>query len=221
VLGDLVSLVLPRRCASCGTAGSLWCATCLGRLEPIRDPRCARCGAPTQWPLPGCRECSGRRLAFDRAWAAVAHRDLAALLVRRWKDGGLDLSAPAAGAVAARAPRPSGRLCPVPGDRGRVRRRGIEGPAALCLRLAGAWGVEPRLDLLQRCGSAPPQRGLTAAARRRNLATAFAADAPPERVTLVDDVYTTGATADACARALKRAGARHVEVLTFARALRR
>jgi predicted amidophosphoribosyltransferase len=75
--------------------------------------------------------------------------------------------------------------------------------------------------VLRRNRDAPAQRGLDQRARRVNLLGAFEADgAVPARVALIDDVYTTGATADACARALRARGAEHVEVLAFARALR-
>jgi len=223
VLSALASLVAPLRCASCGVPGDAWCDACRLGLELITGPRCARCGAPTRWPVDRCRECRGRRLAFAAAWAAVAHRGAAAVLMRRWKDGGLALRAVAAEAVLGRRAAPAADcLCPVPGDPARVRRRGVDTPHALASALAAGWSVPVRLDLVARVRAVPPQRGLDAARRRRNLARAFAPGAgAPATVVLVDDVYTTGATADACARALRQAGARRVEVVTFARALRR
>jgi predicted amidophosphoribosyltransferase len=79
----------------------------------------------------------------------------------------------------------------------------------------------PVVRLLERRGAAPPQRGLDRRARRGNLRGAFLArGAVPAHVALVDDVYTTGATADACARALRAGGAERVDALAFARALR-
>jgi len=77
--------------------------------------------------------------------------------------------------------------------------------------------VEP---LLVRTRSSTRQRGLDDAARRRNVAGAFRADAAPPRILLIDDVYTTGATANAAASALRKAGARRIEVVTFARTIR-
>jgi predicted amidophosphoribosyltransferase len=75
--------------------------------------------------------------------------------------------------------------------------------------------------LLVRGRGSPKQRDLTRTERRRNVATAFeAARGAPSRVMLVDDVYTTGATANAAASALRKAGAREVEVVTFARTIR-
>jgi predicted amidophosphoribosyltransferase len=224
VLSALASLVAPLRCASCGVPGEMWCDGCRLGLELITGPRCAHCGAPTRWPVDRCRECRGRRLAFATAWAAVAHRGAAAVLVRRWKDGGLALGAVAAETVIGRrTTAPAGCLCPVPGDPGRMRRRGVDPPGSLAAALSAAWSLPVRSDLVRRVRPVPPQRGLDAAHRRRNLARAFApgTEQPPASVVLIDDVYTTGATADACARVLRRAGAERVEVVTFARALRR
>jgi predicted amidophosphoribosyltransferase len=223
MLQTLLSLLIPLRCAACGALGELWCEACWIELERLRGPCCTRCGAPTRWAVDACRECRGRRLAFAEARAAVAHRGSAASLVRAWKDRGLPLAAIAAAAILEARPPPAvgAVLCPVPGVPDRVRWRGVDGPREVAVRLAGAW--ERPLDdrLLVRRGRAGPQRGLRAVERRRNLSTAFECRGrAPASIVLVDDVYTTGATADACARALRRAGAREVVVVTFARALR-
>jgi predicted amidophosphoribosyltransferase len=219
----LLSLLLPSLCAGCGTPGDVWCEACWIELERLRGPCCGRCGAPTRWALERCRECRGRRLAFAEARAAVAHRGAAMRLMRAWKDRGVALGPIAAEAILeARAPPPAGTwLCAVPGDRDRVRWRGVDGPAELAERLAAVWRLPLCAGTLVRAGSPPPQRTLGAAERRRNLAGAFRCHRrPPASVLLVDDVYTTGATANACASALRRAGAQRVAVVTFARALR-
>jgi len=222
-IGSLVSLLVPLRCAGCGHPGTVWCDRCDSALVTLADPRCDRCGAPARWRVSRCRECSGRRLAFATAWAAVAHAGSARVLVHRWKAGGLDLAGVAAAAVTARRGQPEAEgVCAVPADPGRTRMRGVDGPTALARCLAGGWGL-PFLgaDVLARVARARPQRGLDAAARARNLTGAFRATGPPRRVVLIDDVYTTGATAHACAAALRRAGAQRVDVITFARAIRR
>jgi predicted amidophosphoribosyltransferase len=222
MLDALLSLILPRACAGCAAPGELWCPSCMAELEPVGSPCCARCGAPTRFEVPDCRECRSFVPAFASGWAAVAHRGAGALLVRRWKDGGLDLADVAARVIEERRVPPDvDCLCAVPASPARARRRGIDGPGALAGALAGRWELPLRRDLLRRGRDALPQRGLDQRARRVNLRGAFepAGRAPP-RVALIDDVYTTGATADACARALRAGGAEHVEVLAFARALR-
>ena len=93
-------------------------------------------------------------------------------------------------------------------------------PAALAQELAAVWGI-PAGDLLRRTRSLERQRGLGLAVRRRNVRGSVAArGTSPRRVCVVDDVYTSGATASECASALRRADARHVEVVTLARAVR-
>jgi len=218
----VLGLLLPQRCLGCGVPGPQACDACLAALPRLRPPLCERCGAPTAWPVARCRECGGRRLAFARARAAVPYDDLVRRVVGAWKEGGLRrLAAPAAELVAEVVPRPAvDALVPLPPDRGRLLKRGHHPAAALAAALAAGWELPPA-DLLARPREAPPQRGLALAERRRNVARAFAVRAsPPRRVALVDDVYTSGSTAAAAARELRRAGARHVEVVTFARAVR-
>jgi predicted amidophosphoribosyltransferase len=108
----------------------------------------------------------------------------------------------------------------VPGDPERARERGDVAPRGLARALSSTWRL-PVLDLLRRDLTLPRQRGLTLADRRRNVRGSVRAVAEsPRAVLLVDDVYTSGATADASAAALKRCGERRVEVVTLARAVR-
>jgi predicted amidophosphoribosyltransferase len=107
----------------------------------------------------------------------------------------------------------------VPPDRERRLKRGHHAATGLARELAALWGL-PVESLLERTRPSTPQRGLDDAARRRNVAKAFQARPSPRCVLVVDDVYTTGATANAAASALRKAGARRVEVATFARTIR-
>ncbi len=219
---SLLDLVLPRRCACCDEPGDELCESCRARLPRLEGPLCECCGAPTAWPVARCRECSGRRLAFRRARAAVAYDGAVKRLVSAWKERGLRFTASlAADEVARVVPAPAVlALAFVPGDRDRTLKRGHHPAERLARELARRWEL-PLAPLLSRVSPAPRQRGLGLAERRRNVAGAFVAHgrAPP-RIVLVDDVYTSGATANAAASALRRAGARHVEVVTFARAVR-
>jgi len=98
--------------------------------------------------------------------------------------------------------------------------RGHHPAEALARELAREWSL-PLEPLLARARGSPRQRELTRTERRDNVATAFAAArSAPARVMLVDDVYTTGATANAAASALRKAGAREIEIVTFARTIR-
>jgi predicted amidophosphoribosyltransferase len=169
-----------------------------------------------------CAECSGRRLAFAHARSAIVYDERARILVREWKERGRrGLARHAAAIVAEVIPRPSVEaFTHVPGDPERAWKRGDVAPRALARALEDIWGA-PSLDLLRRTQALPRQRGLALAERRSNVRNSvMAVGTAPRTVCLVDDVYTSGATADACAAALRRAGARHVEVVTLARAVR-
>jgi predicted amidophosphoribosyltransferase len=214
--------VFPRRCLVCRGPADELCGCCRERLVRLSGPLCARCGAPTAWAVARCRECSGRRLAFARARAAVAYDEAARRVVAGWKDRGLrTLAALAADLVCEAVPRPPAyTLSFVPSDDDRRLRRGHNPAERLAGELGKRWQL-PVLPLLVRASGVRPQRGLPLAARRKNVRHAFTAVArAPAKLALVDDVYTSGATVSAAASALRKAGARRVEVVTFARAVR-
>ncbi len=218
----LVDLLLPRRCVGCGEPADALCGRCRDGLTRIAPPLCGRCGSPTAWPVARCAECAGRRLAFVEARAAVAYDETAKQLVAAWKERGLRrVAALAAELVWETVPRPGAiAVTFVPPDRERTLKRGHHPAERLACELGARWEL-PLEQLLARSRPAPRQRGLSLAVRRRNVRDAFRARRPaPARVVLVDDVYTSGATANAAAGALRKAGARRVWVVTFARALR-
>jgi predicted amidophosphoribosyltransferase len=218
----LLDLLVPRRCAACGRLGAALCADCRSALPLLRAPLCARCGAPTAWPVNRCLECSGRRLAFASARAAVAYEGAVRPLVAAWKERGLRLLAEeAADVIVNTVARPEvDALGFVPPDGDRSVKRGHHPAERLARELGDRWGVEV-VAVLGRTRTPRRQRGLSLAARRRNVAGAFVARSRvPGRIGLVDDVYTTGATASAASSALRGAGARRIEVVTFARTVR-
>ena len=218
----LLDLLLPVRCVVCGVGGEQLCAGCRESLPRLQPPLCERCGAPTAWPVARCRECSGRRLAFASARAAVAYDERTRLLVTAWKERGLRRLAADAADVIAETLSPPGAtaLAFVPPDRERVLTRGYHPAERLAYELGERWEL-PVQPLVARTRSVPHQRGLSLPDRRRNVAGAFApAAAAPTRVALVDDVFTSGATAAAAASALRKGGAKRVEVVTFARVVR-
>ena len=217
----MLDLLLPQRCVVCGCGGRQLCTACREGLPRIEPPLCARCGAPTAWPVERCRECAGRRLAFASARAAAGYEAAARRLVHAWKERGLRrLAAEVAQLVAERLPPPEvDALTFIPADRGRRLERGHNPAERLALELAVLWEL-PCVPLLERTRGGR-QRG-SSAAERRTVRGAFRPRArAPRRVALIDDVYTTGATAAAAASALRAGGARRVETVAFARALRR
>ena len=217
----MLDLLLPRRCLVCGDAGAHLCPSCRGGLSRLHPPLCKRCGAPTAWPVERCRECSGRRLGFAGARAAVPYDDAVRRFVGAWKERGLRrLAVEAASLVADCVPAPAADVLTfVPADRRRGGERGHHPAERLARELAGVWQL-PFEPLLMRTGASRRQRGLTLVERRRNVAGAFSARPVSDTVLLVDDVYTSGATVSAAASALRSAGARAVYVVTFARTIR-
>jgi predicted amidophosphoribosyltransferase len=217
-----ISLLVPSRCCACGSPGGALCSRCFDGLERIGPVCCGRCGAPTVVAVERCRECAGRRLAFARARGAVAYDACAKALVHAWKERGVHrLAAVAAELVVAAVERPQvDAVAALPADPIRALRRGRHPADQLARLLAVAWEL-PLDRTLLRVGGGTRQRGLAVAERRANVRGAFVARGTPlHTLLLVDDVYTTGATTDAAARTLRRAGARRVEVVTLARVRR-
>jgi predicted amidophosphoribosyltransferase len=213
----VLDLLLPQRCVVCGGGRRQLCGACRARLPLLEPPLCACCGAPTAWPVRRCRECAGRRIAFATARAAVVYDDAVRALVHSWKERGLRRLAEE---VAGLLPLPPGGVVTfVPPDPVRRLRRGYH-PAELLARAAAERWALPCAPLLARTRPSRRQRGLSLAERRGNVRAAFRADRACGPVVLVDDVYTSGATAHAAASALRAAGAARVDVVTFARAIR-
>jgi predicted amidophosphoribosyltransferase len=218
----LVDVLLPERCAVCDVPGTELCAICRDSLTRLVPPICERCGSPGPWPVRRCPECSGRRLAFAEARSAIVYDARARALVEAWKERGRRRLARIAALLVAEVIRRADVEClvPVPGDPERAWHRGDVPARGLAVELGRIWTL-PTQHVLERSRALPRQRGLPLEERRRNVrGSVVARDVVPAEVCIVDDVYTSGATADACAAACRRAGARRVHVVTLARAVR-
>ena len=218
----MLDLLLPQRCVVCSLPGGQVCGGCRSSLRGIAPPLCERCGAPTAWPVRRCAECSGRRLAFASARAAVEYDEPVRRIVAAWKEHGLRRLADwAAEIVVETVPRPEAAcVAPVPADSDRRLKRGHHAAERLAELVGEAWEL-PVERLLERAGGSRRQRGLSQTERRRNVAAAFVLRAPVRGpIALIDDVYTTGATAAAAASVLRKGGASRVAIVTFARAIR-
>jgi ComF family protein len=189
----------------------------------LDGPLCARCGAPTAWPVARCRECEGRRIAFTDARAAIGYDASTRAVVQAWKERGLRRFGDIAAELVLEVlePPPADVVTWIPPVTDRLLERGYATAEQLARGLARSWRLDRR-PLLARTRFVAAQRGLGRSERRQNVRGAFVARGNvPRRVCLVDDVFTTGATVAAAATALRKAGAREVHVVTFARALRR
>ena len=234
--GLALNALLPPRCLSCGVGaerpGTL-CGACWSGLTFLAPPFCAACGFPFDYDLGPevlCGGCTREPPRYDRARAVLRYDQVSRGLLLGFKHGDRTDGAPAFGEWLARAGSELIDDCdlvlPVPLHRRRLFARRYNQSALLAQALGRATGLPVLPDSLRRTRNTPSQGRLSPAARRRNVAGAFkVAPGAAERLggrraLLVDDVMTTGATVEACARALKRAGAAGVDVLTLARVVR-
>lgn len=233
LLRGLLDVLYPPRCEACGQVRAApICGDCLGAIELIAPPLCQVCGEPFD-PLaqaaPRCAQCRGKRRSFSLARSAayyagplaeairrfkydcqmVLWRPLGRLMVEALRDGASDIH-----------PDTVDVICPVPLHASRLRERGFNQSELLAEVIGEEFGKPVKL-LLERTRPTLPQVDLPAESRAANVRDAFGPRLQEviagERVLLIDDLFTTGATLAECARVLRRAAAADVRVLTLAR----
>jgi ComF family protein len=214
-----VDLLFPPQCGVCGRGGSLLCDGCAAALPRAAGNRCGRCWRPSWRAI--CADCFEEPPAFESVRAAFVMDGEARRLVHQLKYQGLSaLGAPMA-QLMDELPE-ADLVVPVPLHRGRQRSRGYNQAAELAKPIATAAGLGCDVRAARRVrATAPLARSQGRDERRRMVAGAFAGATERvegRRILLVDDVVTTGATLDACSRALLDAGATAVRCVTFARA---
>lgn len=234
----LLDALLPPRCLGCAaevSAQGTLCADCFRRLQPVTEPFCARCGVPFAHDGQGerggaglvCGRCAARPPTFRRARGAFRYDEGAKRLILPFKHADrTEFATPLARQMAragAALVADAEVIAPVPAHWRRLVARRYD-QAALLARALGRITDRPVLpDLLARCRPTPPLGEKGAAERAASVEGAFrvsprgATRIAGRTVLLVDDVMTSGATAEACARALIEAGAGAVDVLAAAR----
>ncbi|OIQ94791.1 adenine phosphoribosyltransferase [mine drainage metagenome] len=224
----VLDLLLPPRCLKCGAvvavAGAL-CPACWDGLRFIAQPLCDGCGLPL--PLAGapCPSCAVHAPPSGRARAVFLYDDASRALILRFKHADRTGHARPFARWMARAGQEllaeTDLIVPVPLHRWRLWRRRYNQAALLALEIGRLSGLPVRTDLLRRRRATRPLGPLDRHQRRRLLRGAFTLAHPDgvagKRILLVDDVLTSGATTEACAALLRRAGAATVMVLTLAR----
>ena len=215
-----LELVAPTRCAGCDLPGSLLCDACVDRLPLIDgDGACPRCGAPFGWLV--CTECWEREWSFTATRCAGELESPLSRMVTLYKDGGeRRLVTLLAGLALRSAPDWAAwadAVAYVPATDAARRKRGFDHAERIAREIADAWRV-PCVDALSR-RRARDQRKLDRNGRFANAERTFGCrDRMRGRIALVDDVFTTGATAESAASTLLVAGASEVRVIALARA---
>lgn len=230
-----LDFILPPRCPGCGLivdGDHRFCVDCWQKLEFLGSPACMRCAIPLPHDLGAeamCGACHADPPAFDRAAAAVAYGEVARTVALRLKYSGRPGVARMMAGQMARlvGDVPTDALIvPVPLHRWRLWSRGYNQALLIARGIADQAGLDCAPDWLIRTKATPVLRGLGRKERAKAVAGVFAVSAIGRRgvkgraVLLIDDVYTSGATANACAKVLRRAGASEVRLLCWARVLR-
>lgn len=226
----VLNLALPPRCPGCGVvSGELhsFCAECWRKIEWLGEGGCKTCGLPLQGTdLDTCAACLASPPMIARTRAAVAYGDITRTLPLRLKYS----RKVALAKTMARYIRPfiiaddDPLLVPVPLHRSRLWSRGFNQSALIARELARHCAVGHDPYVLRRSKRTAPLKGMGPRQRRLEVRGAFAVAQPDtvkgQAIVLVDDVLTSGSTADACARAMLKAGARRVELVCWARVVR-
>ena len=229
-LGKLMlDFALPPRCAGCGAVTEevgIFCPPCWSKIEWLGNSGCSRCGLPLAGTEAGtCGRCLADPPKLDRIRAAVAYDDLPRLIALKLKYGRkVALARTMARYMAPlRGEWPEDAVVvPVPLHRWRLWGRGFNQSALVARELARMWGLRAEVAGLRRVKRTRPLKGLNHLQRRKAVSGAFKANSRVggRTVVLIDDVLTSGSTAEACARALRRGGAARVELLCWARVVR-
>jgi ComF family protein len=226
----MLDFALPPRCSACGViVGEVhsFCPDCWSKVEFLGAGGCGTCGLPLQaTEAETCAVCLAKPPRIARTRSAVAYDDMSRGLAIRLKYGRkVAIAKTMARFMAPLVDTGEERLLvPVPLHRSRLWWRGFNQSALVAAELSRRLGIPAAPLLLARTRRTPPLKGMSGLQRRRAVAGAFRVRQPDavagKTVVLVDDVLTTGSTADACARALKRAGAARLELISWARVVK-
>jgi ComF family protein len=231
----VLNTLLPPHCLACDApvdADGKFCLPCFRRANFITAPFCARCGVPLPFAAAAgsagdCDKCEADPPAFGQARAALRYDELAKKLILPFKYADRPEVARGISLLMARAGAPllaqAELLIPVPLHKSRLRHRRYNQSVLLAVALGRSHGLTVARDALVRHKSTLPLAGMDLAARRAELDGAItirpgrATLVQGRRILLIDDIMTSGATANACATALAAAGAVAVNVLTATR----
>ena len=230
IINIILDLLFPRCCPICGQivtpSKALICPSCVKKLSWVRGPVCKSCGKEIiNETMEYCPDCAAHPRSFSHGMALLNYNEISAPSLARIKYHNrreyLDFYAKAVyrryvGNIARLSPD---IIIPVPIHKSRLKKRGFNQTEEFGKRLSHDLKIPMSSGFLFRSKKTAPQKDLGPALRLKNLEQAFSCKKLPSRVKkvlLIDDIYTTGSTAEACARALKKAGAEHVYLLVIA-----
>jgi ComF family protein len=231
IAGTMVDFALPPRCAGCAEVideVGAFCPACWGKMEWLGNSGCTTCGLPlAATEADNCARCLAEPPGLDRMRAAVAYDELPRSIALRLKYGRkVALARTMARYMAPLRDGAAGDalILPVPLHRRRLWSRGFNQSGLIARELARSWGYEVDARVLRRTRPTQPLKGMSYSQRKKAVAGAFAV-ADKERVSgrnviVIDDVLTSGSTAEACAKALRKAGAARIELICWARVVR-
>lgn len=229
IIKIVADILFPRRCPVCDEIvlprGGLICPECVKSLSFVKGPVCKKCGKEVfSDRLEYCFDCTKHTRSFESGRALINYNDAAkdSMVKIKYKNKReyIDFYTEA---ICRRYEKQITRmradvLVPVPVHPSRMKTRGYNQAELLARGIGRSLGIPVRSDLLRRSRKTAPQKELNPAERLKNLEQAFEAEgnfAGIETVILIDDIYTTGSTIEACTRALKRAGVKTVYFLTI------
>lgn len=234
VLSGAEELVCPRRCPVCDRpvkpAGALICPECEKLLQRVEEPMCRRCGKPlrslSSISMHLCADCRSRPHIFERGCAVFTYHSAASGIFRFKYKGRREYGGFYGRCMAEKLEEFTARglpwpdyLVPVPVSEDRLEKRGYNQALVLAREISRLTGTPVRDDILRRVTETLPMKNMTPAERQNNLKRAFQAfgnDVSLNSIMLIDDIYTTGSTIDACAHALYERGAGHVFFMSLA-----
>ncbi len=237
LLDSLLQFLLPPQCHCCDRfleeSERGFCSDCLSGIRWIEPPFCSVCGDPFPSKEAGvhpCGECAKRKKHFATARALGSYEGPLQEAIHRWKYEGKATLTPLFGQWMVEGvkrywnPCALDLLIPVPLHKKRLRQRGFNQALLLTKRLSRSTGIPFRGGILKKVRTTLPQVNLSGIERRKSVKGSFAIASRDavrgKRILLIDDVFTTGATVNECAKVLMAAGSKCVDVLTLARALK-